>query len=362
MNIVQVFPGKIWGGAEQYILDLSTALTAQGHSLTYVTRDSEAVGSRLKASGNEYTPLPFRWALDRGTIRQLAEIIRSSEADVVNIHNTRFVPVAILANRLAGNRARVILTHHEAHRTPANIFFRHLFRQLDRIIFVSEMARKCWHGANRWFPEEKCTVVHNSIPPFEPSPVEALRDKYSIPADTPLLVFSGRVRESKGCGDIVRALSMLAHRKFAMVFIGSCHPKDYTGQLQALAAEHNIAGRIHFYGFSSEARQLMSQADIGISPSIVRDSFLLSNIEFQQNGVSIITTDNGGQPEYVTDRVTGLLVSPRKPEELAEAIDLLLTDVPLRKRIGEAGKKYFDDNLSYDKFIPRILRIYAGKA
>lgn len=363
MKILLVFPGKVWGGAEQYILDLGNALEDTGHEVIYVCRDAGTVTSRLTAAGKTFTPLPFSWSLDRKSIRQLAGIIRDSGADVVNIHSTRMVPAAILANRLAGNRARVILTHHEAHRTPANPFFRHLFRKLDRIVFVSGMARKCWQSANKWFPDEKCTVVHNSIPPFVPSPdVESLREKYSVPADTPLLVFSGRVRESKGCGDIIRALAMLADKKFALVFIGSCHPKDYSDKLMALASEAGIANRIHFYGFSAEARQLMSQADIGLSPSIVRDSFLLSNIEFQQNGVCIITTDNGGQPEYVTDRVTGLLVSPKNPVRLAEAIDLLLTDIPLRKRIGEAGKKYFNDNLSYKQFIPRILNVYSGMA
>lgn len=363
MKILQVFPGKVWGGAEQYILDLGNALENHGHEVIYVCRDSGTVTSRLEAAGKKFTPLPFSWSLDRKSIRQLAEIIRNSGADVVNIHSTRMVPVAILANRLAGNSARVILTHHEAHRTPANPFFRHLFRKLDRIVFVSGMARKCWHSANKWFPDEKCTVVHNSIPPFVPSAdTESLREKYSIAPETPLLIFSGRVRESKGCGDIIRALAMLADRKFALVFIGSCHPQDYSQRLKTLATEAGIADRVHFYGFSAEARQLMSQADIGLSPSIVRDSFLLSNIEFQQNGVCIITTDNGGQPEYVTDRVTGLLVSPRNSAQLAEAIDLLLTDVALRKRMGEAGKKYFNDNLSYKQFIPRILSVYSGMA
>lgn len=359
MNIVQIFPGKIWGGAEQYITDLGTELTARSHNVSYVSRQSEPVVSHLSETGKKCETIPFSWPLDRSAVKKLARLIRN--ADVVCIHSTKFVPLTVLAKKKASSNARIILTRHEAHRTPANPFFRRYFRQLDQIVFVSEIARSTWMGSNSWFPIEKTCVVHNSIPPYEAIPVESLREKYAIAPDTPLLIFSGRVRESKGCGDIVRALSMLSSKKFAMVFLGACRPKDYSVKLMEKATKEGIADRIHFYGFTSQARNLMGQADIGLSPSIVRDSFLLSNIEFQQQGIPIVTTNNGGQPEYVTDGVTGLLVNPKNPEQLADAIDRLLTDTDLRNRIGRAGLDYFNANLSYDKFTDRIIEVYSGK-
>ncbi|MCM1356229.1 MAG: glycosyltransferase family 4 protein [Staphylococcus sp.] len=360
MNIVQVFPGKIWGGAEQYIDDLGSELSARGHNVIYVSRFSRPVITHLEKEGKACTPIRFSWSLDSRAVRELSEIVR--DADVVNIHSTKFVPLAILACRRSGSRARVILTRHEAHRTPVNPLLRGFFRRLDKIVFVSALAKKTWIGSNRWFPDDKCTVVHNSIPPYSDRPVESLREKYGISPLTPLIVFSGRVRESKGCSDIIRALSTIAQRDFAAVFLGSCHPAGYERQLMKLAGKGRIADRVHIYGFTSDARQLMSQADIGVSPSIVRDSFLLSNIEFMQNGVPVITTDNGGQPEYITSGVNGMLVPPKDYQKLAAVIADMLDDEKLRRRIGETGREYFNAHLSYDRFVDRILEVYEDKA
>lgn len=357
MKIVQVFPGKVWGGAEQYVLDLGRELAARGNSVSYVARDSAVVASHLREDSVDFEPLPFSWSLDLRTISRLSEIIR--DADVVHVHSVKAVPIAVLAKKKSGSRARIVLTRHDAHRTPVNPLFRRFFRQLHRIIFVSEMTKRSWHGANKWFPDEKCVVVHNSIPPCGDIGAESLRDKYDIPASVPLIIFSGRVRESKGCGVLIDALSRIADRSFAMVFLGACRPADYAEKLMRQAAAGGIADRVHFYGFTTHARALMRQADIGVAPSVFRDPFCLSNIEFQQEGVAIVTSDNGGQPEYVTDGVTGLLAKSGDAAQLAGAIARLLDDEAFRKRIASAGHEYFNSHLSYGRFVDKITDVYS---
>ncbi len=357
MKVVQVFPGKVWGGAEQYVLDLGSELAARGHSVSYVSRDSEAVASHLREDAVDCRALPFSWSLDLRTISGLAEIIR--DADVVHVHSVKAVPIAVLAKKKSGSRARIVLTRHDAHRTPVNPLFRRFFRQLHRIVFVSGMTKRSWHGANRWFPEEKCVVVHNSIPPYADTAAESLREKFGIPASVPLIVFSGRVRESKGCGVLVDALGRIADRPFALVFLGACRPADYADKLMKAARAGGIADRVHFYGFTTHARALMRQADIGVAPSVFRDPFCLSNIEFQQGGVAIVTSNNGGQPEYVTDGVTGLLVNSGDAVQLAGAIASLLDDEALRKRIASAGHEYFNSHLSYGRFVDKIIDAYS---
>lgn len=357
MKIVQVFPGKIWGGAEQYVFDLGNELVARGNSVRYVSRDSATVTSRLREHGVEFVALPFSWSLDFRTISRFAEIVK--DVDVVHVHSVKAVPIAVLAKKKSGSKARIVLTRHDAHRTPVNPLFRPFFRQLHKIIFVSALTMRSWHGANRWFPEEKCEIVHNSIPNYNETTSELLREKYKIPNHVPLIVFSGRVRESKGCGVLVDALSRIADRAFALVFLGACHPTDYGEKLMKIAKAGGIADRIHLYGFTAHARALMKQADIGVAPSVFRDPFCLSNIEFQQQGVAIVTSNNGGQPEYVKDGVTGLLVNPGDSVQLAGALSRLLDDGALRKKIASTGCEYFNSNLSYRRFVDKIMEVYS---
>lgn len=357
MKILQIIPGKIWGGAEQYIVDLGRGLASRGHEVIYVAHNRPAVTNQLRREGIEFVTMPMRWSLDCKAARTLAGMLGG--VDVIHVHNPMFVPIAVRACRQAGSRARIVMTRHDSHRTPVNILLRGLFRRLDTVICVSDFVRRAWHGANTWYPAERCVVLHNSIPPTPPQQVESLRAKYDIAPDVPLLIFSGRVKKSKGCGVLIDALARLADKPWALVFIGACKPSDYDARLTAVAAKAGIADRIHFYGFTKNARDLMRQADIGVAPAVAKDSFPLTNLEFMRNGVCLVSSTSGGQPECIDHGHTGFLVKPGDVESLTQVLRTLLDNPALRKQVAEAGQEYFERNMDFDSFLDRLLHIYA---
>lgn len=359
MKILQIIPGKIWGGAEQYIVDLSRELQARGHVVKFLVHDKEAVTSQLESSDIPYSTLPFRWSLDGKSIKGLADILRNENYDVIHVHSMMFVPIAELAVSRAGSKARVVMTRHEAHRTKANIFVRHLFRRLHRIIFVSNLVQRRYRKANPWIPDSMCRVIHNSIPPYPFKDVESLREKYAIPADVPLLMFAGRVKSSKGCTVIMKALSRITDRPFHIVFVGALKSDKYREQLMDIARKCGYADRVHFYGFTPDARQYMRQADIAVAPSVTLDSCPLTNIEYLQIGKCEVSTNNGGQAEYLEDGCTALLVNPGDDKALADALARVIDDCELRERLARAGKEYFEENMSYTKFVDKVLEAYC---
>lgn len=365
MNIVQIFPGKVWGGAEQYVLDLGRALEKQGHKVTYMCLDAQAVTDRLDSEDMDYTMIS-RGSLSDRSISSSALRKHIGSADVIHIHDSAFVSPVTKANRNSGGHARIVFTRHIARGSRVMPWNRSGYLHLHAIIFVSDIARNMWLEANRWMPEDKCHVVHNSIPPMPVNlskcdKTHDLRRLYDIDRQTPIMMFTGRVRRSKGCATIIEALAMTdTTRKWAMVFVGAGKPADYPETLMKMARKHGIADRIHFYGFTSDARSLVRQADIGLQPSIVREALGLSQLEFMQAGVPLITTDNGAQPEYVDNGRTGLLIPPDSPSELAHAIARLLCSDDLRADIGSTAALYFDAHLAYPIFIKRITDIYSS--
>ena len=62
-------------------------------------------------------------------------------------------------------------------------------------------------------------------------------------------------------------------------------------------------------------------------------------MEAMAAGLPVVATAVGGTPEVVVDGVTGILVPPRSPDALAEAISTLLQDPDLRRKMGQAGKE-----------------------
>ncbi len=362
MNILQLFPGKVWGGAEQYILDLSSALMKQGHQVYFLSCNSKIVKNRIREK-YECTVLPITFPLNLISVFRLAHILRKTSPDIIHIHNIKYVPLVVRSRRLAKSNTKIVLTIHETRTLRISWFFRKYYTDLHKIIFVSALSKSSWIKINRWLPKEKCLTILNSIPVSNNSELEeqteSLRKRYNIGTDIPLLVFIGRVRKSKGCEVLLHALSRLKDLKYHLVYIGRGKPLSYPEYLQKLSEKIGIGDRVSFYGFSTNVQQLLKDADIGVAPSIVRESGSLSVLEFMQTGKCIITTNNGGQPEYIINGETGLLVPANNIQELSNAIRTVLENPQKAHRFALAAQTYFNKHLNYDLFIEKILKIYT---
>lgn len=356
MKTVQIFPGKVWGGAEQYVLDLGTALETRGHEVTYVARPSKAVTDRLDGRV-AYTTVAIGSMLGSHTATdRLASLIK--DADVVHVHDLKHVAAVSKAIRMSGSKARIVVTRHVARASRVMPWHRKSLLQIHTLIFVSRLGRELWRSVNGWMPEEKCRVVHNSIPPYKDTDSDDMRRRYGLDSSTPLLMFTGRVRKSKGCQVLVEALGELRDLKWQMVFVGKCKPADFDKELLETSRDKGIASRIGFTGFSDRVRSLIRQSDIGIAPSIVREACPLAPMEFMQAGVCVVATDNGAQPEYISHGRTGILIKPNDVSGTATALRELITDHQRRDTIARRGREYFESEMSYDRFISNILACY----
>lgn len=355
MNIVQIFPGKIWGGAEQYVLDLGQSLVSLGYNVSYIARPSNQIQDRLKGIIPCYV-LPMSLMHSNSTVNSLRKIL--SKADIVHLHSFDQVSLISKICKKENKSPKIILTYHLAKASRIPFFRRKYVRNVDRIIFVSDFAMRLWYSVNSWMDYKKCVAILNGIPPTKADSPSELRNKYHITAETPLLIYTGRVRKSKGCMNIIKALSLIKDEAWEMIFVGACKPSNFSKKLMKLACRLRINERIHFYGFSTDVRNLIREADIGIAPSLVREACHLSPMEFMQAGKCIIVSNNGAQPEYIINYKTGILINPKSIIELASSIRIVLNDRALRHSIGENARIYFNKNLSYSAFIDKILSVY----
>lgn len=76
--------------------------------------------------------------------------------------------------------------------------------------------------------------------------------------------------------------------------------------------------------------------------------------------VPVVATNVGGIPEIVEDKVTGILVSPNDPTALLDAINSLLADKQLAKRIADNAYNYYVNNLTYEKVLPKYIQFYEN--
>jgi rhamnosyl/mannosyltransferase len=194
--------------------------------------------------------------------------------------------------------------------------------------------------------------------PFSPndasrSKAAALRDRYGASR----VVFAvGRHVYYKGFEYLVRAMKYVD----ATLLLGGTGP--LRGQHERMAAESGLEGKVIFAGRipEEELPSYYAACDVFCMPSVERsEAFGIVQLEAMAAGRPVVCCELGNGVNYVNRHgETGLAVPPRDPKALARAINTLLTDEPLRARMGTAGRARVAAEFSAENMVQQHLRLY----
>jgi glycosyltransferase involved in cell wall biosynthesis len=106
----------------------------------------------------------------------------------------------------------------------------------------------------------------------------------------------------------------------------------------------------------SELPRYYREADVCLVPTIAQDSLSRTSVEAMASGIPVVASRIGGLPYTVNDGVTGLLFAPGDPVDLSRKIARLLDDPALRRRMGLAGRKRFEEEFVWEDVIERYFR------
>jgi D-inositol-3-phosphate glycosyltransferase len=218
-------------------------------------------------------------------------------------------------------------------------------RGADRIIVASESERQTLIEDYRVAPNRMSIIPCGvDVDLFRPLEVKESRASLGLHQDTPVLLFIGRIEPLKGIDVLIRAASQL-DGKFQLLVVGG-DEKDAmrTHELHTLAEEVGVEGKVVFADAvpHEELPRFYNAASICVVPSYY-ESFGLVALEAMACGVPVIASRVGGLKETVQDGRTGYLVPWRCPEPFAERLDLLLTNEPLRRSLGEEARQVAQD-------------------
>lgn len=353
-----------WGGAEQFVLNLSRRLADDGQSVIFVSRKSKVVAEHIAGVGDEHITLPMQNGANIFAIAALARHIKRLKPDVIHIHQFKELAAASLAvwlSRLFGNRKRprIIVTRHLVRKDRRGFINELLYQCADRIVFVSEFARREFLSSNPPVDAAKTIVIRNAVPDASPTLMYPnIRDQFGINEDTPIILFCGRLCEEKGVHILMKACKVLHKHKFALVVVGT-GDEAYTEKLHVAVETTHLRDKVFFYGFSDDVPAIMRQADIVVAPSVVSEAGSLVILEAMQAGVPVVTTDGGSQSEYISHGETGLLVPPSDYTALASALARLLDDKESRTQMAASTIKRYHTEFSYDSFYKKYFEIYG---
>jgi glycosyltransferase involved in cell wall biosynthesis len=173
----------------------------------------------------------------------------------------------------------------------------------------------------------------------------------------PLCVaMAGRLEPVKRPQDFVEAAVLVLQKnkdlRFLVVGDGSLMPV-----LRKRVQELNLQGYIAFLGWREDIISILSEVDIFVLPSL-NEAVGRSALEAQALGVPVVATKVGGIPEIVQDGRTGILINPKDPQRLAEAIIFLSENEEKREQMSEAAKKWVDEKFSDRLMVEKFAKLY----
>jgi glycosyltransferase involved in cell wall biosynthesis len=344
MKLLHVYSGNLYGGVEAMLVVLARDRN------TYPALEPEfalsfdgRLASELRACGAPVHLLGGVRASRPRTVlrarRALRALLRDLKPDFVMCHSSWSYSLFSPAARRAGYPVGFWL--HDAVRGTHWTERWARLRHPDVVIYNSAFTGRT---VGTVFPHTHAELVHCPVSP--PRAVgalsrEAVRKALGTPSNAVVIVQVGRLERWKGHALLLHALGFLGELPgWECWIVGGAQrtsERAYEAQLRTLAVSRGVHARVRFLGEREDVEHVLSAVDVFCQPNAQPEPFGVAIIEALYAGIPVVATDMGGPTEILMDQKCGVLVPPKNPQALADAIRALVIDPDRRRAMGAAG-------------------------
>ncbi|MCI1773928.1 MAG: glycosyltransferase family 4 protein [Paenibacillus lautus] len=342
------------------ILHIANHVKQSGNGIVNVMIDLACEQSRLghkvavASEGGEYVALLRQHNIEHYRLDQrrrpkqllkaffhFRSIVKRFRPDVIHAH---MMTGALLSRYLKGFRKYKIVTHvHNEFQKSADYM-----RVGDMVIAVSQAVAKSM--ANRGVNEQKLRVVLNGT-------IGNRRNdnKGGVQLKGRSIVTVAGLNERKGIADLIEAFNIVSKEcpDSELYIVGDGPERE---RFKIMASQSESDHKIHFEGFQTNPQKYMNSSEVFVLASH-KDPFPLVLLEARESGCAIIATDVDGIPEALDFGKSGMLIPPKAPDKLAEAILNMLNDAEIRENyIGSAQQGL--DFYKVERVAKETLKIY----
>ncbi len=247
--------------------------------------------------------------------------------------------------------------YHATDRFTYNLKWRHACKRADRIIAISESTRQ---DIIRFYDVDpsRIDVVYQPV-----NSIYYTDDKGRCPegltqyAANPYMLYVGSINSRKNLLGIVKALELLPKDiQTPLIVIGN--GREYKQKVLDYIVEHKLEDRIIFSPDkvgTEGLRYLYSNARLLVYPSFY-EGFGLPVVEALLSNCPVVTSNVSSLPEAAGP--DSLLVDPGSVQDIADKMNMLLTNDALRQSIADKGYRYATDNFSPKVLADRLMEVY----
>lgn len=368
VKILYVITKSVWGGAQRYVFDLAANLPKDKFDIMVACGGNGPLIGKLAEKQIRIIPVP---CLERDinlkkeiiSLFSLWRIFKREKPDIVHLNSSKIGGLGALAGRLSGV-PKIIFTAHgwpfEENRnflTKAVIWFLCWLTALfsHQIIVITKKDFK----AAGYFPLMAASKI-NFIPNGIDTGAAYLGREESrkelnlkLPLGTILLGNIAEFTANKGLEYLIQSLKELPEN-IHLAIIGDGEEKI---KMENLSQKLNLGKRIHFAGFKQDAYKFIRAFDIFVFSSI-KEGLPYTILEAGLAGLPVVSTNVGGVPDVITNGNGGLLIPPKNPAALVNAVKNFLADKTLQKELGERLGQKIKTEFALEKMLEKTAALY----
>lgn len=350
------------GGITNYILHLVKPVQEFGVNISVLSSGGECT-PLFQRLGADTFELPIRTKSELSpklyfALPKIIKIIRDNKINLLHAHTRVTQVMAFLIQCLTG--IPIVTTCHGYYK-----------RRIGRLLFP------CWgdraiaislgvedHLRKDFFiPASKARRIFNAVnlreidTAYAKHRVEEVKREYGFSLDDCVVGIVARLVEDKGHFYLIRAIAMLKNKipHLKLLIVGGGRRKKY---LEKMVEKLGLAPNVVFTGNVLDVTKPLAAMDIFTLPAIWREGFGLSIIEAIACKKPVIVTNIWALNTLVENGKTGILVEPKRVDQLATAIELLVRDPQLRFDIGLHGREMVEKNFTIDRMAREVAEVY----
>jgi glycosyltransferase involved in cell wall biosynthesis len=348
-----------WGGQEIRILTECRELLADGHRPLLAGRPGAPILAAAAGEGVETRELALAGPWDLASARRLRRLIREERVDILHTHASVDSWVGLWAG-LAGPAAWVRTRHTGSVRVhPLNL----IYTRPRRIITTGGAIRRALVEGYGLDPNRVVSIPTGiDVERFSPGPREPeLCRELGIEPDAPVVAMVAVLRSWKR-HDLFCEMAAVVGRRLPrarfLIVGGGPGWERVNGYLEAMG----LRDRVVMTGHRQDVERLLRLADVTVLTSGGEEGVSQSVLQALACEKGVVAADEGSITDAVEHERTGLLVPFGRVEALAAAVERLLGDQELRRRLGRAGRRLVAARFTARAMHHRIMQVYRQAA
>ena len=357
MNVLFISSARGWGGGEMWLSQVSAGLRARGHQPVIVCRPDSELWKRFDRSVGVVIPRKLTGDFNPISILRLCRLIEHHKIDLVCTNMEKefrlagiaalWADVPIVPSREVDVPVKDTLVN--------RLYYGHI---ASALVVNSYSTLNTFLNSAPWMERDRIEVVWKGIDvesysSIEPSP---LRDDFNLSPEDCIVGFVGRLDTQKGIPTLLAATKIAAAQdpRIKLTMAGDGNLRS---PIDEFRRRNHLEDCLYVAGFREDIPAFLKAVDFLVLPSYW-EGFCYAAVEGMAAGKAVVATHTSSLPEIIEEGRTGLLVPPRSPDALAQAVIDLASNTALRESMGRAGLERVKSHFTLSAMVMKTERVF----